>query len=67
MVRSARIEEKGTIGFEDDKMKIGLEWGRWKDGLDMISKEYSAPSYHMLFKRRFYKRCDRMEDWSTRG
>ena len=76
MVRSARIEEKGTTsrrldrgmqkdrewemnGFGDDKMEIGLEWGGWKDGHNMVSKEYSAPRY-MLFKRRFYKGCDRI-------
>lgn len=67
MVRSARIEENGIISFGDEKMKIGLEWWGWKDGHDTISKEYSAPNYNMLVKRRFYKGCDRMEDGSTRG
>ena len=27
MARSARIEEKGTNSFGDDKIKIGLGWG----------------------------------------
>ena len=54
-------------GSGGDKMKIGLEWGGWKDGHNMVSKGYSAPSYHMLFKRRFYEGCDTMEDCSTRG
>ena len=48
MVRSARIEEKGMIGFGDDKMKMGLEWGEWKDGHDTVSKEYSSPNLYVI-------------------
>ena len=52
----------GFVMIDENRARIG----GWKDGNDMIYKEYSDPSY-MLFKRRFNKGCDKIDAWSTRG